>query len=274
MRRLSLAIIAAVSTVALTQIASAADLPRKAPAPAVVAAPYSWYGFYIGVQGGYAWGRDAINLTPDTNYAPAAAAGVFPSSIASDPRGALGGIQFGSNWQFGRLVVGTASDFSFSDIKSSQTPFVTISGPGPLTVTTLGEQKLEWLSTTRARVGYTVTDTLLLYGTGGLADGRASASSSIRLTGCPGLGNCPAGSHAKTLWGWAAGGGMEYAMGHWSVNVEYIHYDLGHLNYNMTDPTFPGAFIAASTKFSGDVVRGGINYRFDWTPWEIIFGRR
>jgi hypothetical protein len=57
------------------------------------------------------------------------------------------------------------------------------------------------------------------------------------------------------------------------MNVEYIHYDLGHLNYNMTDPTSPGTFIAASTKFSGDIVRGGINYRFDWTPWELIFGR-
>lgn len=270
MHRFSIAVIAA-STMAFTQIAAAADLPTKAPVPAV-AAPYSWYGFYIGVQGGYGWGRDAINLTPDANYAPAAAAGVFPTSLAGDPRGPLGGIQFGSNWQFGRLVVGTASDFSFSDIKASQTSFTTIPGFSP--VTTLGTQKLEWLSTTRIRVGYAVADTLLLYGTGGLADGRASASSSITVTGCPGFGNCPAGSNAKTLWGWAVGGGMEYAMGRWSLNVEYIHYDLGHLNYNITDATFPSGFIAASTKFSGDVVRGGINYRFDWTPWEFIFGRR
>ena len=270
MDRLSAALIAGATAISITQIASAADLPTKAPAPAVVA-PYSWYGFYIGIQGGYAWGRDAINLTPDVNYAPAAAAGVFPTSLASDPRGALGGIQFGSNWQFGRVVVGTASDFSFSDIKASQTSF---SNPAVGTVTTLGTQKLEWLSTTRLRVGYAVADTVLLYGTGGLADGRASASSSVRLTGCTGTGNCPAGSDAKTLWGWAAGGGVEYAMGRWSVNVEYIHYDLGHLNFNMTDPTFPSGFIATSTKFSGDIVRGGINYRFDWTPWDLIFGRR
>jgi len=208
--------------------------------------------------------RNAINLAPDANYAPAAAAGVFPLSLAADPRGALGGIQYGSNFQFGHVVLGTASDFSFTDIRASHTSFAPVS-------TTLGKQKLEWLGTTRVRVGYTVVDNFLLYGTGGLANGRGSASSSVTSTAC-GFGNCPAGSEAKTLWGWAAGVGMEYAMGHWSVNVEYIHYDLGHLNYNMTDPTLPGGFIAASTKFSGDVVRGGINYRFDWTPWQLIFG--
>ncbi len=246
--------------------AAAADLPLKAPAPAAPAvAPFSWYGFYIGAQAGYGWGGEAVTFTPDVNYAPAFAAGTLPGSLARDPSGALGGIQFGSNWQFGSWVLGTASDFSWTDIKASQT---IVSG----TITATARQKLEWLSTTRARLGYTVTDNLLLYGTGGLADGRVSASSSFSIPGCPGSGNCPAGSLAKTKWGWAAGGGLEYAFGHWSVDVEYLHYDLGHLNYIMTDPTAPGAFISTSTKFSGDIVRGGINYRFDWTPWELLFG--
>ena len=62
-------------------------------------------------------------------------------------------------------------------------------------------------------------------------------------------------------------------MGQWSVNVEYLHYDLGNLHYNLVDPTTPFALIATSTKFSGDLVRGGISYRFNWTPWELILGR-
>jgi outer membrane immunogenic protein len=260
-----------VALMVLAGAANAADLPAAAPPvykAAPVAVPYSWKGFYIGLQGGYGWGGDAINLTPDANYAPAFAAGVFPRTLAANPSGALGGIQYGTNWQFGHVVLGTASDFSFSDIKSSQT-VITQGG----TTTNLGTQKLSWFSTTRARAGYTITDSLLLYGTGGLADGRASATSSFTVAGaCGGGGNCPAGSAAKTMWGWAAGGGMEYAMGHWSMNLEYLHYDLGHLNYNMTDPTLPGAFIAASTKVSGDIVRAGVNYRFDWTPWELLFG--
>jgi outer membrane immunogenic protein len=264
---------AAVAAFGFVGSASAADMPVKAPmAPAApVAAPYSWYGFYIGGQVGYDWSREAINLTPDVNYTPAFLFGAVPYSLASNPHGVLGGIQWGSNWQFGHIVLGMASDFSFSDIKASQTSFNTVNPAG---ITIVGSQKLTWFSTSRVRGGYTVMDNLLLYGTGGLADGRASASSSVTVTGaCGAGGNCPAGSRTKTLWGWAAGGGMEYAVGHWSVNVEYLHYDLGHLNYNMTDPTAPGAFIGASTKFSGDIVRGGINYRFDWTPLEFIFGR-
>jgi outer membrane immunogenic protein len=134
---------------------------------------------------------------------------------------------------------------------------------------------MTWFSTTRGRAGYTITDNLLLYGTGGLASGRASVTSSVLQAGCPGVGNCLAGSDSKTLWGWTAGGGLEYGIGRWSMRVEYLHYDLGNLNYNFSPPvpTTVG-YIASSTKFSGDIICGGINYRFDWTPWEIIFGRR
>jgi outer membrane immunogenic protein len=273
MHRFRLVAIAAVAVVGLASVASAADMPTKMYTKAPVTAPaYSWAGFYVGGTIGYGWGNQAINFTPDANYAPAFAAGIVPGSIAANPRGILGGLEYGTNWQFQRIVLGLESDFSFSDINRSQSIFVPV-GPG---VTTVGEQKLNWLSISRVRAGYTVKDDLLVYATGGLADGGAKASSSVTSTGaCGGGGNCPAGSDSKILWGWAAGGGVEYGMGHWSAKVEYLHYDLGRLNYNMTDPTspVPGAFIAASTKYSGDIVRAGVNYRFDWTPWDLLFGR-
>ena len=61
MRRLSLAIIAGVSTIAFTQLASAADLPRKAP-PAPPPPPvFSWTGFYAGGNVGAAWSRSNVN---------------------------------------------------------------------------------------------------------------------------------------------------------------------------------------------------------------------
>jgi outer membrane immunogenic protein len=269
MHRFRCAALVAVVVFGFAAVTSAADLPVKAPAySAPVTVPYSWQGFYVGGHFGYAWGSDPITFTPDLNYAPAMAAGVTPRSLAGNPKGVLGGVQYGTNWQVNQVVLGWESDFSFSDIKASQTYTI-----NPAGVTNFGEQKLTWFSTTRGRAGFTITDNLLLYGTGGLASGRASASSSFLLTGCGGIGNCVAGSDTKTLWGWTAGGGLEYGIGHWSMRVEYLHYDLGHLNYNMTDPTAPGAFIEASTKFSGDMIRGGVNYRFDWTPWELIFGR-
>lgn len=269
--RFSTVLIGGIAVVAFTQFALAADLPRKAPAYTPPPPPvYSWTGFYVGGHFGYGWGSDPIIFTPDLNYAPAMAAGIIPSSLADNPKGVLGGIQYGTNWQFNRVVLGLESDFSFSDIKASQTLVTTVT---PTAATNFGEQKLTWFSTTRGRAGFTIADNLLLYGTGGLAAGRASASSLFTASGCAGVGLCPAGTETKSLWGWTAGGGLEYGVGHWSVKIEYLHYDLGHLNYSMIDPTLPGAFIEASTKFSGDIIRGGVNYRFDWTPWELIFGR-
>ena len=47
MRRLSVAVIAAASTVALTQIATAADVPPL----------YNWTGPYIGIAAGHGWGH-------------------------------------------------------------------------------------------------------------------------------------------------------------------------------------------------------------------------
>ena len=263
MRLFSAGLIAVVSTVAVMSMACAADLPSKAPAYAPpLPAPYNWTGSYIGGHFGYAWGSDPIDLTPGTAFP-----GTVPLSLADNPRGVLGGIQYGTNWQFNRFVLGWDSDFSFSDIKASQT---VVTAPGGISS---GEQKLDWLSTTRGRVGYLLTDNLLLYGTGGLASGRATANTFITQAGCP-VGSCFAGSESKTLWGWEAGGGLEYAMGHWLLRAEYLHYDLGDLNYSVVDPRTPIALVGASNKVSGDIVRGALSYKFDWTFWDLIFGRR
>ncbi len=267
MRRFSTQLIAIVSTVVAMSMASAADLPTKAPAYAPpAAAPYNWTGSYIGGHFGYAWGSDPIDLTPVTAFPT----GTVPLSLVDNPRGVLGGIQYGTNWQFNHFVLGWDSDFSFSDIKASQT---VVTAPGGIGTTSSGEQKLDWLSTTRGRVGYLLTDNLLLYGTGGLASGRATANTFIAQAGCP-LGKCLAGSESKTLWGWEAGGGLEYAMGHWLLRAEYLHYDLGDLNYSVVDPRTPVALVGASNKVSGDIVRGALSYKFDWTFWDLIFGRR
>ena len=108
---------AVISTVATMSMASAADLPTKGPAYAPPeAAPYNWTGSYVGGHFGYAWGSDPIDLTPGTAFPT----GTVPFSLADNPRGVLGGIQYGTNWQFNRFVLGWDSDFSFSDIKRSQ----------------------------------------------------------------------------------------------------------------------------------------------------------
>jgi len=242
--------------------ARAADMTLPAPPPLSAPAPvpgYNWSGFFVGGHLGYGWGSEAITLTPDSHYP----SGSIPPAIAADPRGVVVGVQYGTNWQFDRLVLGTESDFSFTDIRRSQTILTTTPS-----VTNTGEQKLPWFGTTRVRAGYALQDNLLIYATGGLANGRAEASFSAFG---PGIG--AVGSRSKTLWGWTLGGGLEYGMGPWSGKVEFLHYDIGTLTFYTIDTKAPGASIKASTKFAGDMVRVGVNYRFDWTPWQLIFGR-
>ncbi len=251
----------------------AADIPTvagpPARAPVMVAAPArnSWYGSYIGIHGGYGFGNQAIAYTPNAAYAGV----VAPGSVAGDPRGYVAGITYGTNFQFGGMVLGTESDFSFSGITRTETLGPALAGL-PARVT--GEQEMKYFSSTRARGGFLLGDHVLIFGTGGLASGSAEASTNFNLAApaaCAGI--CPAGSRSKTLWGWTAGGGLEFAYGPWSLKADYLYYDLGKLSYNAVDPALPAGVIATSTKFSGHVVRGGLNYRFNWTFYDLFLGR-
>jgi outer membrane immunogenic protein len=255
--------------------AYAADIPRAMPVkapPAVAATIYSWSGFYIGGHAGYGWGRQSIHYSGESAINQFISQGFWPSTLAARPRGFLGGVTWGTNWQHGRIVLGLESDFSFSAIRRSETVILSIPGGPPIPYTHTGEQKLSWFSTTRARAGVTVTDNLLAFVTGGLASGRAEVNSShiSNLTGINGCGiqACPVGSISKTRWGWTAGGGLEYGHGPWSIKAEYLHYDLGSVSFSFSDP---GAVVlnrgvTTRTKFSGDIVRVGVNYRFGGRP--------
>ena len=59
MHRLYSRLVVALSTLALAQMATAADLPRKAPAYTPPPPPvFSWTGFYVGGNAGWGWLRD------------------------------------------------------------------------------------------------------------------------------------------------------------------------------------------------------------------------
>src|SRR5689334_16585843 len=104
---------AAVAIAAISS-ASAADLPVKArPAPAPVAEVWNWSGFYIGINGGYSWGRAARDVT----FANAATGAPILAPTTGTARtdasrlngGLLGG-QIGYNWQMSNWVIGVETD--------------------------------------------------------------------------------------------------------------------------------------------------------------------
>jgi len=251
-----------------------ADIPARPIVKAPVQAPaYNWYGFFIGVQGGYGWGRDPVTFASATPPYLSAIGTTIPLSMADDPRGGTLGITYGSNWQLGQWVIGTISDFSWADIRRSETLTLT-AAPGPFgSRANFAEQRMRWFGTTRGRVGYLITDNVLLYGSGGLASGSVDVTVANPAVGvsCALAGACPAGSFRKTRWGWAAGAGLEYGAGPWMFNLEYLHYDLGTQSFLYGDGISP-ALLSASTKIAGDMVRGAISYKFNWTPWGLLFG--
>ena len=93
MKRLSGALIAAVSAVNFTHAAFAADLPRKAPAVPPPPA-FSWTGFYIGGYYGTAIGNQ-------NGSTPTAAPGSHPGQMNVNIRG--------HGWPIGRLQLAVCS---------------------------------------------------------------------------------------------------------------------------------------------------------------------
>jgi outer membrane immunogenic protein len=123
---------------------------------------------------------------------------------------------------------------------------------------------------------------VLLYGTGGLAYGGVKASTAIFQSNndcvffpgsCLQGSTASAGSFSQTRAGWTAGAGLEWLFAtKWSAKVEYLHYDLGSVTFaNGALVTGPGTTpdggqvaVASSSnaKFSGEIVRAGVNYHW------------
>lgn len=249
--------------------ASAADMAVKARPPApVVAAVYSWTGFYIGGNIGYGWGQSTdpfLSFTDDPGGIPgftgyfAGGGNVFPNL---KPAGVIGGGQIGYNWQMNQFVLGAVADFQGANIRSSATAFV--DPPGGLVPTFQSlSQQLDFLGTVRGKAGVAFNN-VLLYGTGGLAYGRVRNSLTFDAT--PGTPVYFTGTSSEWRTGWAAGVGGEYGVGPWSFGLEYLHYDLGRSSLTaLSAPpgaAIPGASLTVTQRTAGDIVRATLNYRF------------
>jgi len=268
-----------VAVAALTAVgavaAQAADLPtrKEAPAPVFVPPPFTWTGFYVGVNAGGIWpsgGRSASIL--DTTAATAAFVDAgFPGGLGSQSAGFIGGGQAGYNWQTGAFVLGVETDFDGSTLSKSfnnvGTPFV---GAGGLTgdfLTVNGKNSLTWLGTTRGRVGFVATpdNRLMIYGTGGVAYGGGNSQFSVFDAT---TGSIFSGNPSSTRVGWVIGGGVEYAItNNITIKGEYLYADLGSDSFssvgNLASATFfPGVVVSGKIDYNASIFRAGVNYKF------------
>jgi outer membrane immunogenic protein len=253
--------------------AMAADIPPPAPAPmykapAYVPPAWSWTGFYIGLNGGYGWNQTTGNSSCINPGGVLFGTGCdAPNSGAVSPSGGLFGAQAGYNLQSGPIVWGLETDIQWSDIKGSGALTDLCCEPAPVAAGTFtGTSSLDWFGTVRGRFGYLVTPNALLYATGGMIYGDEKVSNSVVY---PATGLVYPASASSTQVGWTAGAGLEYAFtGSVSAKIEGLYYDLGHLNDSFTCPAAattctPGYTFGANYRFTGEMVRAGLNYRFN-----------
>jgi len=274
--------------------------PRSAP-------PSPWTGFYFGLNAGAVIGSGQTAATSglDAYDYPTLANGyAFASSAANaiplgGSNGFIGGGQIGYNYQIDRFVVGVETDFQgttahgggaaagagydASTVALGQANNTTLPPTTPLTQTQL-QTALVNFGTLRARAGYLVTPTLLAYVTGGLAYGQTNVNTALFSVDTAGIFPPGAGgnSYGSVHAGWTAGAGVEWMFWPgWSAKLEYLYYDLGAPSLGMsgigfTDPssgTPIWAYLATTTppRFSGNIVRAGVNYHLDWgLPGSLI----
>ena len=225
-------------------VASAADMPVKAPMKAVPV-PYSWTGFYIGVNGGGAQGTTTWQYylfpgpTPSPFYANHDAAG-----------GMVGGT-VGYNWQAGtNWVVGVEGDGDWSQITGSA------ACPNPV----FSCESRSKILPPRAAVSAGRRIEVLFYVTGGAAWGDVNLRTVNSAGGPVPPSGTPINGTTSDRLGWTAGGGVEamIAQTPLSAKLEVLYYDLGSHNFNVDNP----ALLLVHGRENGTMVRAGLNWRF------------
>jgi opacity protein-like surface antigen len=277
--------LSALAFIGLAGQAAAADLPsHKAPPPAPPPV-FTWTGFYVGFNAGYAWSASpsitasTANVLDLTGFGLASAVGASGAPVARLEGFFFGG-QAGYNWQFAdKFIVGLEADIQGAGVRGGG-GIASIVPATPGFAVTGGRLKrdLEYLGTVRGRLGYAVTPTLMAYVTGGLAYGGANLTATLpqSLTPAVLLGNPGKGDLYENLVGWTIGAGGELALSrNVSAKAEYLYYDLG--GQALSTAADPLAFVDpalglrllnatnVSTRFNGHLVRLGLNYRFDWS---------
>lgn len=267
-------LLSSVALLGLTVAAGAADLPRRAAPPMFAPVPvFTWTGFYVGVNAGYAWAdhdRDDVYFFPPGSIV--GSLGTTGTLTLADGRGNDDGFTAGGtigfNYQMGSIVLGIEGDLNWADIGRNAgvfpagtytfvgTPGLAFAAPAATVVT--DGNGIDWFGTIRARAGVAF-DRALIYATGGFAFGGGGNNN-----GCGGLLlGC---NDDDWRGGWTAGGGIEYAFtNNLTAKLEALYVNLDRNNnvgavYNL--PT--------NTLFLGNgrndddftVVRVGVNYKF------------
>jgi opacity protein-like surface antigen len=282
--------------------ALAADMPLKAVAPVIYAAPV-WSGFYIGGNAGFRQdkitGTDWFGDFPTPieqvcdqwdqwkkckHYTPGSALfDNISAPIDNKSNTAVIGLHAGYNYQFwNSWLAGIEGDVTYGRDRTNTT-FTSASPVFNTTTVNVFDTTVNGSASLRGRLGY-VLGNWMFYGTGGVSWLNMSVGANGGFSDSIDLG--PAFStysttnfeKNKTITGGIFGGGVEYMLAgnqHWILRAEYLYADYGNVNFG--DATINSAFsdnffcrCAVTTTTTAPVsahvttqtVRGGLSYKF------------
>lgn len=240
--------------------AVAADMPLKAlEAPA-----YQWSGCYVGLNlGAGASGTNfGSTVDPGTYLAAGDAATVSGSGGGgANANGVLAGGQVGCNLQSGTVVYGLEGDLDYFHSNPRFTNDTNTLANGNNFAISQSLTTNNFLATVRPRIGI-AADRNLAYITGGAAFTTISyAEGYVDANAPPGAG---AASTSRSLVGWTAGAGWEYAFAdHWTVRAEYLYASFPTTNALGTIAGAGGTnTLHGSTDLVVQLVRAGVNFKF------------
>lgn len=261
MSRFSAALLGAVAAIVTTQIASAADLPTKAPAYIAPAAIYNWTGFSVGVHAGAGWGSNGNQSATDPAAGPVFG-GFDPVNFGSSAKlGAVGGFQLGYNWQVAPTwLLGVEGDFSFTSLNNSNSKAPLTAAVGfvvPGSSLSMSAD-VKSLSSIRGRVGVIWAGNLL-YLTGGGAWKNTDFSSRL-VALAPFVSQT---NFNNTQGGWVLGGGIDHMLtANWILGAEYLYYQFSTQSAGAVFTPGGTLPIAYTWKDNVQVVRARLSYKF------------
>jgi len=272
----------ALSAIGMANVASAADMPLKAPP--IIPVVYNWTGCYLGGNAGVKWGRfsESVDTAAGTAVIPGLAPTPFPASHVdlagvNTSSGAFGG-QIGCRWENAEhWVFGVEGDFDWTNLHG--TAAVT-TGNGILIPGDSFDNRSRWESSGRVILGRSF-DRWLVYGTGGIALTRVEMGANFIPTivnGIPFPGS--SASDSKILTGGTVGFGTAYMITkNWEIGGEFRYTFYQQANFNLGNVAAVCGFTTAvavvapvcvNTTATGHKsletaeVLFKLNYRFDW----------
>jgi outer membrane immunogenic protein len=256
----------------LSSAALAADMPVKAPPPAVPVC--NWCGFYIGVNGGGAWGTTGPSLSANNSTIPFFATVNIPGvdiagTATMKNSGGLAGGQVGYLWQVNKAIIGVEAGIDWMNLRASRSIFNLYTAAFPNGGFTINQsEKSDWLATFLGRIGFDM-GSWQPYATGGFA--VANLKYGFNYTDTVFAPTCAcAASFSQTKLGYAIGAGAEWKFApQWSVRGEYLYIAFDPINATSVLTGQPpnsavgsAAFFVHNVTFSENIARVAVSYSF------------